>query len=284
MKPSPVLFLLVTWFCIGCGTSPPSAESNGGDMGEADAGVDAELPPDAADLGHPDDVADGDVELDGAEADMGPDVPDLTDTSDEVRDTAADVADTDDDLGDTADAADTDNDLGDTADADGDTDADANTDAEVGPDTPANAAPVADAGADQTALEGEVVTLDAEASVDPDGDALTYLWSQEEGVAVEFDVAAARPMFAAPDRAGALRFSLVVSDGSRDSEADTVSVEIENVPPVADAGEDQAVSALQRFELNGGATASTLTRWPIAGPRRAEPWPRLPRRTPRHLC
>ena len=47
-----------------------------------------------------------------------------------------------------------------------------------------NAPPVADAGPDQTGVAAGSITLDGSASYDPDGDAITYLWSQIAGPAV----------------------------------------------------------------------------------------------------
>ncbi|WP_291825922.1 PKD domain-containing protein, partial [Marinobacter sp.] len=44
-----------------------------------------------------------------------------------------------------------------------------------------NSAPVAVSGAPQTVDEGTLVFLDGSGSSDPEGDELTYLWSQKEG-------------------------------------------------------------------------------------------------------
>ena len=47
-----------------------------------------------------------------------------------------------------------------------------------------NGAPVADAGASQTLANAQTVTLNGSASVDPDGDPLTYQWTQDSGPSV----------------------------------------------------------------------------------------------------
>src|SRR5206468_3034535 len=50
--------------------------------------------------------------------------------------------------------------------------------------TNVNNDPTAAAGADQTVAEGSAVTLNGSGSSDPDGDSLTYAWSQIGGQAV----------------------------------------------------------------------------------------------------
>ncbi len=98
-----------------------------------------------------------------------------------------------------------------------------------------NNAPVANAGAAQTVSTGAVVTLDASASSDPDGDALTYTWSQDTGPSVVLsDTHAVKPTFTAPAVATTtvLDFTVTVSDGQAQS---TASVSI-TVQPIGISG------------------------------------------------
>ena len=99
-----------------------------------------------------------------------------------------------------------------------------------------NEAPTAMAGTDQTDIaEATTVNLDGTGSTDPDGDTLTYSWTQTAGVSVTLsDASASSPSFTAPGVATttALTFELIVNDGFVDSVADDVSVTIlENTPP-----------------------------------------------------
>ena|GEM_PF-1233178 len=97
-----------------------------------------------------------------------------------------------------------------------------------------NHPPVADAGDDFNAPdgpEGADVTLDGSASLDADGDALTWLWEQVGGTVVALtDADTATPTFVAPEEADAefeiLTFRLTVSDpyGGEDSALVSVSI------------------------------------------------------------
>ena len=140
-----------------------------------------------------------------------------------------------------------------------------------------NQAPVANAGRDLTVGEREVVRLDGTGSNDPEGQVLTYAWTQISGPAVALsDPSSSRPRFRAPElrEPAELVFSLTVSDGELTSAPDSVTVTVEpvNDPPVADAGEDFTVGERQSATLDGTGSSdpegSALTyRWmQVSGP------------------
>ncbi len=120
-------------------------------------------------------------------------------------------------------------------------------------------APVADAGDDQSVEVGAEVTLDGTASSDPNGDELTYQWSfqqiPQQSTAELDDPSAATPTFVA-DVGGEYIVALVVSDGTHDSEPDTVIISAggDNLPPQADAGEDQTADVGREVVLDGSGS------------------------------
>ena len=128
---------------------------------------------------------------------------------------------------------------------------------EAGPNDP----PVADAGADQTVQEQDRVTLTGSAS-DPEGEALTFAWTQTGGPAVTLeDAASAIAAFTAPDQLVedlVLTFAVTATDArGAVSEADELRITVEagvNDPPVADAGPDQTVQEQDRVTLAGSAS------------------------------
>ena len=119
----------------------------------------------------------------------------------------------------------------------------------VNVDAAPNTAPVADAGPDQTVdSEQAGVSLDGSGSTDPDGDPITYSWTQTSGPAVSLSGAdTATPSFDAPVGPATLEFELTVDDGEA-SDTDTVVVNVDAAPntaPIADAGDDQTVDSEQ---------------------------------------
>jgi hypothetical protein len=103
-----------------------------------------------------------------------------------------------------------------------------------------NVPPIADAGADQTVIEGAVVTLNGTASSDPDNDRLSFTWSQVSGPTVALSANnLSMPAFTAPTvgpQGATLKFSLVVNDGKQNSDPSVVTITVQNVddPPRCD--------------------------------------------------
>ncbi|MBN2699446.1 MAG: T9SS type A sorting domain-containing protein [Bacteroidales bacterium] len=115
--------------------------------------------------------------------------------------------------------------------------------------------PVAIAGLDFSIQEGNNGQLDGTASFDLDNDPLTYYWSTPEGFILN-DPASATPGFIAPyvSENTVYTMSLVVSDGTDESDPDEVSVTVlqVNLKPVADAGADAGYVEGSSVSLDGG--------------------------------
>ncbi|MDQ4101208.1 MAG: HYR domain-containing protein [Thermoproteota archaeon] len=126
-----------------------------------------------------------------------------------------------------------------------------------------NQPPKANAGADQTVNEGDTVTLDGSGSSDPDGDTLTYSWTQTAGTTATLNDASSSTLsFTAPDVAeqgDTLTFELKVTDDNGATATDTVDVKITNVvvnnPPTANAGADQTVNEGDTVTLDGSGSS-----------------------------
>ncbi|HYV20594.1 MAG TPA: M36 family metallopeptidase [Verrucomicrobiae bacterium] len=97
-----------------------------------------------------------------------------------------------------------------------------------------NRAPTANAGSDHAALEGSLAQLFGSAN-DPDGDALTYAWTQispASPVAALSNAAVLQPTFTAPDVTAdtAFTFQLSVSDGLAPAVTSQVTVTVQACP------------------------------------------------------
>ena len=127
-----------------------------------------------------------------------------------------------------------------------------------------NNAPVADAGPDQNPSSGTQVTLNGSGSNDPDGDAITYSWTQTGGYAVGLQPGnnVPSPQFIPPVLAidEILTFELRVSDGSLNS-LDTVMINLTAATTgpydvMASAGSDQTVTEGDSATLSAAASTN----------------------------
>ena len=118
-----------------------------------------------------------------------------------------------------------------------------------------NSAPTAHAGPDQAGTVGVLVRLNGSGSSDPDGNPLTYVWriTSQPGSVLLSNPTSAMPTFT-PNVPGRYECELVVSDGQVTGEPDRVIIVVgggDNMPPVANAGEDFMAIVGNEYGLNG---------------------------------
>jgi len=114
--------------------------------------------------------------------------------------------------------------------------------------------PIANAGNDQTGNEGSAVSLDGSSSPAQSGITLTYKWTAPSGITL-LNANTVSPSFQAPEvnQDTPFVFSLIVNDGTVDSQPDQITVTIKQVNkiPTANAGTDQTVNEGVTVTLNG---------------------------------
>jgi hypothetical protein len=124
-----------------------------------------------------------------------------------------------------------------------------------------NSTPVADAGPDQTVFVTDTVRLDGSGSSDADGDLLTFQWSFSTrpagSTASLSNPQAVGPTFVV-DLPGTYILQLVVDDGSVESAPDSVRIDTENSPPIADPGPNQSGSLAETVELDGSGSSDVV--------------------------
>lgn len=106
---------------------------------------------------------------------------------------------------------------------------------------PVNQPPVANAGTDQTVTEGGTVSLNGSASNDPEGNLVSYQWTQTSGPAVTLtNATSAIATFTAPavSQNTDLVFALTVTDGVGQTGSDSITITVQpqgggdTTPPV----------------------------------------------------
>lgn len=106
-----------------------------------------------------------------------------------------------------------------------------------------NLPPVADAGPNISATAGEAVALSGLASMDPDGDSLTFMWRQTEGPSLGLGTVFGSAVTFTPDMAGVYQLELTVTDDRGGADSDTVMVVVNGhanhpAPPVPPGSPD----------------------------------------------
>ncbi len=118
-----------------------------------------------------------------------------------------------------------------------------------------NRAPYARVTGPSEAEAGVAVTLDASTSSDPDGQVLSFVWTQTAGPAVELRTDGATAHFVVPPEHTDLTFRVVVSDGELDAPAAT-SLHVRNSPPEAVAsGPNEPVAGTSMVHLDASLSS-----------------------------
>jgi uncharacterized protein YkwD len=124
--------------------------------------------------------------------------------------------------------------------------------------TQTNQRPSATITATQQVTSGETVTLDGSGSSDPDGDTLSFSWSQTLGTSISLgDVANTTLNFIAPsvEQVTSFSFQLLVNDGEL---TDTAFITI-TVSPMLDTSPPAIVSSVPQADATDVSVSTTIT-------------------------
>ena len=114
--------------------------------------------------------------------------------------------------------------------------------------------PIAIAGLNKTVQESETVQLDGSGSYDLDGNPITFSWRSPAGIHLN-DSTLKKPTFVAPVVTATknLTFTLVVNDGTSNSDPSTVTITVVHINkrPVANAGTDISYNEGSSVSLDG---------------------------------
>lgn len=117
-----------------------------------------------------------------------------------------------------------------------------------------NKKPTANAGNNQAISKGENGVIDGSASFDPEGETLSFLWTDFDNLGLN-SLNDSVVSYKAPNVAVTTKYriALVVNDGVNNSDPDTViiSVRIKNTKPVANAGVDFSINEGENGVLDG---------------------------------
>jgi PKD repeat protein len=126
--------------------------------------------------------------------------------------------------------------------------------------TSGDVSPIANPGTAQTATIGTIVDLNGGASTDSDNQPLTYQWallSKPTGSTAALSQPTSETPYFTPDLSGNYVVQLIVNDGFLSSNPATVVISTTYVPPVANAGPNQTVTAGTTVQLSGTASTDT---------------------------
>lgn len=132
------------------------------------------------------------------------------------------------------------------------------TDTVVITDLQVNQKPVAFAGGDFSVEEQATGTLDGSLSYDADSDPLHFQWFSPPGIVLSSDTIS-KPSFTAPavHRDSVLIFTLVVNDGSKDSDPDDVRVTITNLDSLSS---DALIDSVMLAGMDSFAIDTSISR------------------------